>query len=212
MSSKICFVIGAGGHGKVVISLLRSLGYRIPRVYDDNPARWGTELFGIEVTGPVESILDVGSVPAVLAIGDNLTRKQLAEQLDLEWRTAVHPTAFVDSTASLFPGTIVLPNSTVHADARIGRHVIINSAATIEHDCQLEDYVHVAPGCTLAGSVSLKQGVMMGVGSSTIVAARVGAWSTVGAGAVVVSDIPEDCVAIGVPARPQGSSKRVSVY
>ena len=202
MTSPCCNVIGAGGHGKVIVGLLKSLGWQVPHVYDDDPGLWGTRLSGISVTGPICSIADAKDPTAILAVGENSVRKSFATQLDLDWVTIVHPTAYVDATASLGPGTVVLPNATVHVGAKVGQHVIVNSSATVEHDCTLEDYCHVAPGCSLAGAVHVCEGALLGVGSCSIVGRRIGEWATVGAGAVVTSNIPAHSTVVGVPARP----------
>lgn len=202
MPARICYVIGAGGHGKVVLSLLHQLGFEVPTVFDDDPNRWETRLHGIPVAGPISSVRDVAGAPGILAIGDNRTRQRIAQQYVMDWQTLIHPTAFVDESVSLGKGAVVLPNATVQVGTTVGDHVIVNSAATVEHDCTLGSFVHVAPGSCLAGSTTIDEGALLGIGSVTNVCTRVGAWACVGAGAVVIKDIPPNCVAVGVPARP----------
>lgn len=202
-----CYVIGAGGHGKVIVRLLDLLGFEVTSVLDDDPLLWGSTLLGAPIRGPIDKAVGLSRVPAVLAIGDNRTRHSLAEKFDLDWLTLVHPSAFVDDTAQIGRGSVVLANAVVNVDAEVGDHVIINSAAVVEHDCYVADFAHVAPGSHIAGSVRIEEGVLMGIGSSTNVSVRVGAWSTVGAGAVVNNDVPDSCVAIGVPARSRPFTK-----
>ncbi|MEM9366166.1 MAG: NeuD/PglB/VioB family sugar acetyltransferase [Planctomycetota bacterium] len=200
----VCSLIGAGGHGKVVARVLLDLGFVIDAVYDDNPTLWETRVLGIPVVGPIHSLAP--GMPAVIAIGDNRERARIASVADQPWQTLVHPSAHVDPTVTLGPGTVVMPKAAIQVDAVLGRHVIVNTSATIEHDCQVGDFAHIAPGTALAGAVGIGEGVLMGVGTSTRVGARVGDWSVVGAGSVVVRDVPAHVNAYGIPAQARGSS------
>ncbi|MGQ9574466.1 MAG: acetyltransferase [Thermoguttaceae bacterium] len=203
-SAKNVYVIGAGGHGKVVVRLLEDLGHRVAAVFDDDPSRWGELLGGVSVIGPVARLAEHPSLPAVIAVGDNAARRRIAQRWPLEWITAVHPRAFVDRTARLGPGTVVLAGAVIQPDARIGQHVIVNTAASIDHDCLIGDYAHVAPGVHLAGGVTIEEGVLMGIGSVAIPGVTIGSGTTVGAGAAVVGNLPQRVVAVGVPAAVQG--------
>jgi len=98
---------------------------------------------------------------------------------------------------------VVFAGAVIQPDAAIGGHAIVNTAASIDHDCVLGDFVHVAPGVRLAGSVVLGEGAMLGIGTVAIPGARVGAWSVVGAGAAILGELPANVVAIGTPARPR---------
>ncbi|MEO1525479.1 MAG: NeuD/PglB/VioB family sugar acetyltransferase [Planctomycetota bacterium] len=207
MSSNICYVLGAGGHGKVILSLLRQLSYSVAAVFDDDPRLWGSTLLGAPIRGPIASIREHANAPGVLAIGDNRTRASVAESCTVDWLTCVHPSAHVDGTVVLGDGVVVLPNATVQVDAVIGNHAIINSASTVEHDCTIGRYAHVAPASRLAGATQVKDGALLGIGSTTNVGVRIGAWATVGAGAVVVRNVPDHSVVVGVPARPLAQSK-----
>ena len=96
-----------------------------------------------------------------------------------------------------------MAGAVVQAGAAIGNHVIINTCASVDHDCVVSDYCHVAPGVHLGGAVKLEEGGPLGIGSCVIGLRTIGAWSTVGAGAAVVKDLAPGTVAIGVPARPR---------
>jgi sugar O-acyltransferase (sialic acid O-acetyltransferase NeuD family) len=194
------YVLGCGGHAKVVIRLLQQLGRRVNTIFDDDSTKWGAEFCGCSVTGPVSRIAEFPQRPAVIAIGNNQIRQAFDKQLDLEWLTAVHPHAFVDPTVQLGPGSVVFAGAVVQADAVLGRHVIINTGASVDHDCQLGDCVHVAPGARLAGEVKVGPSSLLGIGSAVVPCRRIGARTIVGAGATVVQDLPSDVTAVGVPA------------
>ena len=102
----------------------------------------------------------------------------------------------------LGPGTVVFAGSVVQPDATIGAHSILNTAASVDHDCIVGDFVHIGPGVTLCGGVTLDEGVLLGVGAKVAPNVEIGPWSTAGAGAVCVVDVPGSTTVVGVPARP----------
>jgi acetyltransferase-like isoleucine patch superfamily enzyme len=79
----------------------------------------------------------------------------------------------------------------------------VNTGATVDHDCTLESFCHLAPGVHLCGGVCVGEGALLAVGSSAVPNVRIGAWATIGAGAVVVEDLPNEVVAVGLPAKPR---------
>jgi sugar O-acyltransferase (sialic acid O-acetyltransferase NeuD family) len=194
-------VIGAGGHAKVVIATARAAGWSHIRVLDDRAARWGMRLLDIEIEGPTRQALDDCGVTAVLAIGSNTTRAELARDARCRFATLVHPTAVVHGSVSLGAGSVVFAGAVIQPDAELGAHVILNTGASIDHDCRIGDHVHIAPGVRLAGDVQLGHGAFIGIGAVVIPGIRIGANTTVGAGAAVVTDLPNDVTAVGVPAR-----------
>jgi sugar O-acyltransferase (sialic acid O-acetyltransferase NeuD family) len=195
-------VIGAGGHAKVVISTLRAGGLDVVGVYDDDPAKRGQQIAKVPVIGLVAEIHSGTAGAFVIAIGSNALRRQVAERLSfVRWLTVVHPNAYVHGSVKVGPGTVVFAGAVIQPDTIIGRHCIINTGATVDHDCSLGNFTHVAPGCHLAGEVSLAEGVFMGIGSVAIPGIKIGEWTTVGAGGVVVTDLPPRQTAVGVPAR-----------
>jgi sugar O-acyltransferase (sialic acid O-acetyltransferase NeuD family) len=197
-------VIGAGGHAKVVIATVRAIGGNVRAVYDDQESRWGQTLLGVPVTGPISSER-IGDSPAVLAIGDNRVRRTLSTQLRAKWITACHPRAVVDSSVTIGSGTVIFAGVVIQPDTAIGAHCIVNTSASIDHDCSVGDYVHVAPGVSLCGGVSVAEGALLGVGAKVAPLVRVGEWSTVGAGAVCVEEVPSGSTVVGVPASPIGA-------
>lgn len=196
------YVIGGGGHAKVVIATLQAAGVDVAGVLDDDAAKHGTTLLGVPVVGPVERAAE-GGHEAVIAVGDNAVRRRIAERLaGVRFATAVHPAAVVHPSVEVGEGTVIFAGAVVQPDTCLGRHVIVNTAATVDHDGDLADYVHVAPGSHLAGNVALSEGAFLGIGSAVVPGVRVGAWATAGAGAVVVKDLPANVTAVGAPAKP----------
>jgi len=197
------YLIGAGGHAKVVLSTILAAGLSVDGLFDDDPQKQGMEIMGIPILGTISDAKRSSPARGILAIGDNRIRYRLAhELLGWEWLTIVHPRAYVHPSAKLGPGTVVFAGAVIQPDAQVGAHVIINTGATVDHDCRIGDFVHLAPGVHLAGNVIVEEGAFVGIGAVAVPKIRVGAWAIVGAGAVVLEDIPPQVTAIGVPARP----------
>jgi sugar O-acyltransferase (sialic acid O-acetyltransferase NeuD family) len=194
-------IIGAGGHAKVVIATVEAASGRVVRVLDDDPSRRGSLLLGHVVAGPVLEDLIPDDAAVLIAVGANSTRAAIAARLRVAFGIAIHPSAIVHPSVSIGEGSVVFAGSVLQPGVKVGRHVIVNTAASIDHDCSLGDFVHVAPGCRLAGDVHLGEGAFMGVGASAIPGSRVGSWSTIGAGGVVIGTVAANVVAVGAPAR-----------
>jgi sugar O-acyltransferase (sialic acid O-acetyltransferase NeuD family) len=194
-------VIGAGGHAVVVVSTIQATGAIVRAIFDDDPRRVGSQLLGVPVVGTVASCRTESGEQAILGVGDNETRRDLAAKLPLPWGVVIHPSAVVHPSVAIAEGSVVFAAAVVQPRTVIGRHVIVNTAASIDHDGLLEDFVHVAPGAHLSGHVTLRVGAFMGVGSVAIPRTVVGAWAVVGAGGAVVDDVPPGTTAVGVPAR-----------
>ena len=197
-------VIGAGGHGKVVLATLRAAGHEVVGVFDEDPGRHGHRVLGVEVLGGLDRLEPLGVRRAVLAVGDNRARRELARRLDgsgVEWQSAVHPSAVVDGSVRLGAGSVVFAGAVIQPDSSIGAHAIVNTAASIDHDGELGDFVHVAPGARLAGGVEIGEGALVGIGAVVAPGRSIGAWAVVGAGAAVVRDVARETTVKGVPAR-----------
>lgn len=195
-------VIGAGGHGKVIISLLQELGFKVSMVLDDNPARWGENILSVPVKGPVEEIKGMQDIGAIIGIGNNQTRLEVAKNNDTHWITAIHPFSWIHPSVKIGEGSVVFAGSVIQPDTVVGKHCIINTGVTIDHDCQIGDGVHIAPGCHLAGNITIGEASFLGVGVSVIPGCTIGKGTTIGAGATVTTDLPDNVVAVGTPAKP----------
>lgn len=197
-------VIGAGGHGKVVVSTLLAAGERVAGLFDQDRERWGRSVLGVDILGGVDELELLGIRHAVLAIGDNRRRLELADELSgsgLVFRAAIHPAAVVHESVEIGAGSVVFAGAVVQPDARLGAHSIVNTSASVDHDCRLGDCVHVAPGARVAGGVTLGDGAFLGVGCSVLPGVSIGEWAVVGAGAAVIRDVRADSIVKGIPAR-----------
>lgn len=205
-------LIGASGHAKVVLEIIRAAGrYRIVGCLD--PSVRG-DVLGVPVLGDDDVLSELygkGVRYAFVAIGANRIRERVISRvrsLGFALPAAISPTASVSPSAVIGDATAIMGGVTINACAKIGDGAIINTNASVDHDCVIGDYAHCAPGTHLAGCVTVGPGAFLGVGVSAIPSVCIGAWSTIGAGAVVVRDVPADTIAIGVPARAQTPVRR----
>jgi sugar O-acyltransferase (sialic acid O-acetyltransferase NeuD family) len=202
-------VLGGGGHAKVVISSLRLAGYVVGAAYDDDPLKHGRTVAGVPVLGPIAHAPDEPERRYVAAIGDNRLREQVVKRFHrAEWVTVVHPSAVVDPSVVVGAGSTILAGAIIQAESRIGHHVIVNTAASVDHDCEVDDFAHLAPGSRLGGSVRVGRCAFAGIGASVLPGGRLGDDSVLGAGGVLLRDLPEGTVAVGVPATPIRSTVR----
>lgn len=203
MRDKKIYLIGAGGHAKVVLSTLKALNLGVAGLFDDDNSKRGSLIFDIPVIGPITgSEIGIKDGDFVIAIGDNRIRKEVYENCrDKEFISIIHPNSFIDPTVKIGKGTVVFAGAIVQCNSSIGNQVILNTGCTIDHDCWIDDYCHIAPGVNVAGGVQIGEGVFIGIGSSVIPNVKIGKWSQIGAGSVVVNDIPPNVLAYGNPAR-----------
>jgi UDP-N-acetylbacillosamine N-acetyltransferase len=207
MPAKV-IIWGAGGHAKVAADILRLSGMEVVGFLDDlSSGRRGQSFFGSVVLGGAEelkSLLDRGVRCAFVGFGNNRRRVAVGDLLEargFELAKAIQPAAVVAADVALGAGTMVAAGAIVNPGSRIGKNVIVNTRASIDHDCVAEDGVHVGPGVSVAGGVSLGRCAWLGIGSTIIDKKRVGIDSIVGAGAVVIDDVPDGATVAGVPAR-----------
>lgn len=192
------YLFGASGHGKVIKDILNANGVKVEAFVDDNPDV-------NECGGCCVMHYATGLSPIIVSVGMNRIRKMIVERLKtnnptIKFGTAIHPSAIVSPTVQIGEGTVVMAGTVINADAIIGKHCIINTGATVDHDCIIEDYCHIAPGTHISGATHVGEGTWVGVGSSVIQCLNIGKNCMIGAGSVVVKDIPDNVTAYGCPA------------
>lgn len=189
---------GASGHAKVVMECLVASGQKITAIFDDNESI--KTLLGVEVRGKYQDGL-FKDEPRIISIGSNRTREKIAAQIHCAFGIAIHPTATISSTASIAEGSVVMGHCIINADTKIGKHVILNTSSSIDHDCLIHDFVHISPGAVVCGGVTVGVGSHIGAGATVIQNIKIGQWALIGAGAVVIENVPDYAVVTGVPGK-----------
>lgn len=198
--SKRLIIIGAGGHGKVVADIALRCGYFDISFVDDHVS---SECMGFPIIGKCDELIGYndGKTDFIIAVGDNATRKHIAEAYDLKWATLIHPSAQIGSNVTIGEGTVVMANAVINACASIGTHCIVNSGAIVEHDNVLSDYVHISPNVSLGGMVQVGSQTHICIGAVVINNINICSNVKVGAGSVIIDSIEEGGTYVGVPGR-----------
>lgn len=200
-------VFGGGGHAKVVIDAAdKSDRFSEILLADDAPETWGQSLIGHRVIGGRDALRALaGERPqCIVAIGHNATRATVAAWLQahgFELATVIHPSVQLGKGVRIGEGSFLAAGVVVNCDAVLGRNVIVNTAASVDHDCQVGEAVHLAPGCRLCGHVSVGMQSLLGAGVVVIPSVRIGALVLVGAGSTVIADLSNGVRVAGSPAR-----------
>jgi len=205
---KSVVVIGAGGLGRETVEVLKKCldhKHQILGYIDDNPRKQGLTLNGYPVLGGMEWFEDADPdvVLAICGIGNNEARAKVtrkAEGLGFEFINAVHPSVSMGDTVELSRGDVVTAGNILTCNIKVGNHVFINLDCTVGHDTIFEDYVNLSPGVHISGNCTLLEGSHIYTGAVLIRGVTIGKWAVIGAGAVVLKDVPDYAVAVGVPA------------
>ena len=201
-------LVGGGGHCKSVIDVAESAGYTILGILDRHE-EVGKCVLGYEVIGTDDDMAKYADkADFIVTVGQikspNLRIKlhQMLAEAHCNLATIIASTAHVSKHAMIGEGTVIMHQAFVNADAHIGKGCIINTASIIEHEATVGDYCHVSTGATINGGASIGQRTFVGSQSVVNQCVTIGDNIIIGAGSAVVSDLPSNCIAVGVPAKP----------
>lgn len=203
-------ILGASGHGRVIADAALLAGWLEVVFFDDAPVAGGAPW---RILGDTKALLASHTRfdGAIVGIGNNDVR--LAKHRELASRgirmvSIVHPAAVVSPRACVGEGSAVLAGGIINPFATTGVACIVNTGASVDHDCILADGVHVSPGARLGGTVRVGECSWVGIGAAVREGICIGARVKVGAGAAVVDDVADDATVVGVPARPLQNTKK----
>lgn len=203
-------ILGAGGHGRVVLDiLLAQQRYTVAGFLDNNRDLLGRRIDGIPVIGTIEAAAEVcerhNAASVIVAIGDNGARRGIARQLEqagLRLLSAIHPTAAVARNATIGRNVVIAAGVVVCAHCQVGDSVILNTGCIVDHQTMIGEGSHICPGVRIAGRVVVEPGTFVGIGATIVPRVTVGCEAVVGAGSVVLEDVPPMATVVGVPAKP----------
>lgn len=212
---KKIIIIGCGGHGKVIIDIIlkRKLVLKeeleIIGILDDKFTKENSvSILGVPVIGKIADINKFSrDIFYVIGIGNNNIREEIAKKyFDINYITLIHPNSVIGEDVKIGFGTVIMANAVINSGTTIGNHCILNTRSIVEHDNKLEDYVHISPGATLCGGVTIGQNTWIGAGSTIIQNILIGKNSIVGAGSTVIKNIDNFLIVMGNPAKEKRGS------
>jgi len=200
---------GAGGFGREVAWLIKEISradtkYELVGFLDDNITLQGKYINGYPVLGGFHYLQENGNIAIAIALGDPYARLNLFQRLekfDLEYPNLIHPGVLIGDDVSIGIGNIICAGAILTVNVKMGNFCQLNLKTTVGHDCILGDFTTSACSVDFAGYSATGTGVYLGNQSTLLPSTQVGAFSIVGAGAVVNHDIPAGVVAVGVPAK-----------
>jgi sugar O-acyltransferase (sialic acid O-acetyltransferase NeuD family) len=197
MATREYILIGGGEHARVVLDVLLSCEARVRALFDP---KYSGELFHVPQLGEYKPEVFPNAL-AIVAIGNNGTRRRVVQSSKHAFGQAIHTSAVVSKFCTIGAGAVLFQGAIVQANAVIGNHVIVNTGAQVDHDCVIGDYAHLAPSVTLCGTVEVGEGTLIGASATVIPGIKIGKWAVVGAGAVVTKDVPDYAVVVGIPSK-----------
>jgi len=210
MSFEKIVIIGTGGFGREVLDVLEAVNQVQPTyqimgfITEPGYHEPGTLIHEAPVLGYFDWLeANRAEVKAICGVGAPAARRRLIEKaknLGVSFFSVIHPRAILTRWVTIGTGSIITAGCILTNNIKIGDHVHINLDSTVGHDAVIHNFVTVSPGVHVSGNVILEEGSFIGTGANLIEGKKVGAWSVVGAGSVVVKDIPANVTAVGTPA------------
>jgi len=208
MDERGLILMAGGGHGRVVLDALISIGIHVYGIVDPKLAR-DDQIFGVSVLGTDEWLDSFGPSDFLLVNGcgaiprTNLRYKifNTWKQRGFEFVTVVHPQAQISRHVEMCEGAQVMAGAVVQCGVVLGCNAVVNTGSNIDHDVTIGAHSFIGPGVTLCGNVSLAEQVFIGAGATLLPGIVIGAGALVGAGAVVTHDVAPGDTVCGNPAK-----------
>ena len=182
----------------MIISMIIANGGSVAAIFDDDPSK--IELCQIPVLGKYSQGIHADK-SIVIAVGDNKLRSRIAKKIRHNFVKVIHPTAIIDENVEIGKGSVVMHGSILQTGTTIGHHVIINTRVSVDHDCRIADFVHLAPGVVLCGDVCVGENTLIGAGSMVVPNITIGNNCHIAAGSVITQNIPDGATVRGNPGK-----------
>lgn len=204
-------ILGAGGQGKVCSDIANCMGkWEFIGFLDNNKATIDEKILGFPVLDTITNFehyledyaffIGIGCIQARKTIAARLIKKKAVIA------TLIHPEAYLATGVQVGKGSVVMPRGIINVAAIIGDFTIINTASVIEHDCQIGNFVNIAPNVAIAGNVVIEDDCSIGIGATIVQNLKIGNKVIIGAQSVVLETINEAGTYVGIPVRKLNAS------
>ncbi len=204
-------IVGAGGFGREVKTIIEAINnlsnvYDFIGFYDDNTDE-SLNISTIPILGDISTLNQVTEeLAVVVAIGNPNVKKNVLERIvnpKIHFPTLIHPQAMIlDKSVEIGKGCIICAGTIITCNITIRDFVILNLSCTVGHDTVIQDFSSFMPSVNISGEVLIKESVYVGTGAKIINQLEIGENTIIGAGAVVSKNLPANCTAVGIPAKP----------
>lgn len=208
-SPKKVVIIGAGGFGREVAWLIERINNVAPTwqllgFVDDDESKFSQKFYGLSVLGDIDWLnQQPDDLCVICSVGKSIIRKTIVSRIrGKRFATLIDPDVICSDSVNIGEGSIICAGSILTVDISIGSHTIINLDCTVGHDAVISDFVTVYPSVNISGNVCIESCVEIGTGSQIIQGLHIAENTIIGAGAVVIRDLPSNCTAVGSPAKP----------
>ena len=209
---KDLIIVGAGGFGREVAWFVERINKRSPTwnllgFIDDDERIRGAVINSYKVLGNTTEVIDYPGAYFVCAVGSSKTREKIVDKVkdvnpNIKFGVVIDPSAEKSDLVTIDEGTIVCPHAIITVNVVIGAHVIVNYDSTVGHDATINDFATLYPAVNISGMTNIGRCVELGTGTQIIQGKTVGDYTIVGAGSVVVKNLPSKCMAVGCPSNP----------
>jgi len=208
-------IIGAGGHSVSVANVAISAGYKI-RCFIDS-SKFGSNIFGYDILKDITEIRNLEEFSFSIAIGDNFRRECAYRDLlsvseELKFPILAHSTAVISPLSTIEEGSVLMPNSIVGPNSTIGSFTILNTQASLDHDCEMKKFSSLAPAAVTGGNVTVGERTAIGIGAIIKHGIQIGDDSVIGAASFVNKNIGDNLVCYGMPAHTSKRRNRGEPY
>lgn len=203
--TKRLYILGAGGHGKVVVDAALKMNQWEAIYFLDDQLK-GESILGIKVIDVIDNVSEYKADKAefVVAIGNNEVREKIQRNLqsqNCKLATIIHPFTSIGSNVSIGEGTVIFAGAVVNPSVNIGEGCILNTSCSVDHDSVIKEFVHLSPGVNIAGTVRIEGKCWLGISATVINDITIPKATIVGAGSIVIKDITKSGIYVGNPIR-----------
>lgn len=204
-------IYGSGGFAREVAHLIEDINeenieWQVVGYLDDNESNHGLIINDLPVLGGAEWLKNRDEIYVALGIASPVAKKSIVEKLknytNVSYPILIHPSVKISRFNQLGEGTIICEGTILTTNIILDNFVIVNLNCTIGHDVHVKNYSTILPNSSISGNVVFEECVDFGTNATIIQGITIGAGTIVGAGAVVVKDLPAHCTAVGTPAKP----------
>jgi sugar O-acyltransferase (sialic acid O-acetyltransferase NeuD family) len=207
---KDIIIYGAGSVGRLAEQIIVDINqvsdqFNLLGFLDDDKSKHRTLQHGTPILGDIQWLIQRPNTSVVIGFSNPKQKKQLHTRLKefghKHFATLIHPDTWIANRVDVGVGSVIYPGVHLDVDIRLGDFCLLNKLSTVGHDTSLGDYTTVSPGVNIGGYNNIGKGVEFGINSCSIQHLRIGNWSVIGAGAVIIRDVPAGSVMVGNPGR-----------